>query len=442
MSERNPADQPLREALEALERSAPEAPVPRLALAHRRPRWQLMLAPTAVTLVVGILIGSLGTQWLMEARSSAGPIGSGQPAATATSQPPASASPSSAAGFFRWSRSPFEQGALATSIAYVDHRWIVTGSGDGPAAWWSEDGVQWNPSRVETATRNDRVASMGPVASVGSTLVSLGWWGPATGEDTVAGTYAWVSHDRGASWQQTEAPPFGAAVAGGPAGLVAVPGWTGCCTETGPQALIARSADGTTWQTIAADPAFADAALNSIAANPGGYVAVGGTWDPAGAAPAGTSAAAWWSNDGEHWQRATIDGVESTWSDMTRVVAGPDGFVAIGVYSGPTGPYATVIWTSTDGRTWRTQRLADTGFLNGLLLGSDGDSLVAMGSSSGRITAWTSSDGRTWTDEPVPQDVYPGDLAMGDASVIAIANCGPTTDCFAGILLTGSLRSP
>ena len=65
-----------------------------------------------------------------------------------------------------------------------------------------------------------------------------------------------------------------------------------------------------------------------------------------------------------------------------------------------------------------------------------------MGSSGGRVTAWTSSDGLAWTDEPVPQDLYPGDLAMGDGRVIAVANCGPTTDCFADILVTGSLRSP
>ena len=441
MSERNPADQPLREALEALERSAPDAPVPHPALVHRRPRWQLMLAPTVVTLAVGILIGSLGTQWLLEARSSALPTSSPQPSPTTASQAPASAIPSAAVGRFAWSTSPFEQGALATSIAYIDHRWIVTGSADGPAAWWSDDGVLWTASRVETASRNDRVASMGPVASVGSSLVSLGWWGPATGEDRVEGTYAWVSRDHGVSWQQTEAPPFGAAVTSGPAGLVAVPGWTGCCNETGPQALTARSDDGTTWQRIAADPVFADAALNSIAADSGGYVAVGGTWDP-GSPGAGTSAAAWWSDDGEHWQRAAIDDVGDTSSDITQVVAGPKGFVAIGVYSGGTGPYATVIWTSPDGRTWQAQRLAEAGFPNGLLLGSDGVHLVAMGSSGGRVTAWTSSDGLAWTDEPVPQDLYPGDLAMGDGRVIAVANCGPTTDCFADILVTGSLRSP
>ena len=91
---------------------------------------------------------------------------------------------------------------------------------------------------------------------------------------------------------------------------------------------------------------------------------------------------------------------------MTAVVAGPDGFVAVGRTpfgdDEPTG----IAWTSTDGRTWvRSDDDLAPGWPAGVIW--DGDRYVAFGGgeSVAEPAVWTSTDGASWERGSGIQDV-------------------------------------
>jgi hypothetical protein len=102
-----------------------------------------------------------------------------------------------------------------------------------------------------------------------------------------------------------------------------------------------------------------DLLTNTVLPVAGGLVAVGQEQDGTT-----TRAAAWWSADGNAWERTVLDGPEGGYAAMRDVVEIPTGLVAMGPYgieqcsgSGEGGvtcePSAIAVWRSADGRTWK-----------------------------------------------------------------------------------------
>jgi hypothetical protein len=222
-----------------------------------------------------------------------------------------------------------------------------------------------------------------------------------------------------------------AAVTHGDAGLVAVGSiFTGrfpegllaseCCTPA-----VWTSADGVTWTRRSIDEprAFGAATLSDVTATPDGYLVVGSD----GGHPSG-----WRSRDGVAWEQlpldpstggfsavtATDDTIvtvgadgkraaiwtlesESRWkrratarpariTSFSDVVGTDDGFVAVGWRGRYEVTVDALVWTSEDGRTWRSVRREDGPFaertpLSGVL--ATDDAFITFGrETSGRGT--------------------------------------------------------
>ena len=136
-------------------------------------------------------------------------------------------------------------------------------------------------------------------------------------------------------------------VSGGPdlAGLSAVThgprGWL----AVGPGPVVLTSTDGTKWQpasTIAHDLAGVSAV--QAASGPRGYVITGTVAEPGGA----SSRDVWWSPDLVTWTKARDVNETGGSNHVLAVTAGPSGFVSAGAHEN-----LPVVWTSSDGRTWK-----------------------------------------------------------------------------------------
>jgi len=150
------------------------------------------------------------------------------------------------------------------------------------------------------------------------------------------------------------------------------------------------------------------------------------------------------SADGLHWtagQPMEVAGLES-WVDITQVVEGPSGLLAVGRYPGAAcGGPATInaLWTSTDGLTWSlVQPSAD--FASASVYWVDGGStgFIASGiEKDGKAQAvWLSADGRSWTVVPLTSPTF-GKFVLDGASnfaggyvisgaILKDAECGQT----------------
>jgi hypothetical protein len=236
----------------------------------------------------------------------------------------------------------------------------VVAVGAQNAAWFSFDGIAWEPASVPPVPedvypgddgRHPQVY-MTDVASSGNRLLALGTallkgGGPPPEYETWVPTM-WTSVD-GTSWRDMPVDPEvfpreGSidALTDGPGGFVAV-------GSDGDGPAVWRSADGLGWHRVSSD-AFASrvalpgrsSAMWSVAASEGGYVAVG--VDGAcldGIECRSAEAAIWTSNDGESWVRVPPGDVfrvapdpGSEGSQAWQVVAWGSRFVVEGQYDG------------------------------------------------------------------------------------------------------------
>jgi hypothetical protein len=145
------------------------------------------------------------------------------------------------------------------------------------------------------------------------------------------------------------------------------------------------SSDGVRWQAAEPSKGFTDAAMEAVVAGPDGFVAVGSDGFPGANTqlPGAHGAAAWTSMDGRSWTRAPA---QASFADaiMTGVRRTPAGFVAWGQtlpFAHP-GPPPPPIWTSADGIRWvRGRGISDAGGPGSPISSamSIGDRLVAVG---------------------------------------------------------------
>jgi hypothetical protein len=106
------------------------------------------------------------------------------------------------------------------------------------------------------------------------------------------------------------------------------------------------------------------------------------------------------SADGASWEEVAADGLDEP-ADITSIAAVDDGWIAVGARRvGPdpaSGPFAPGVWHSADGVTWERVDVPGAGDVAVRDVAVVGDTAVAVGASDGRAAAWRSDDaGASW----------------------------------------------
>jgi hypothetical protein len=232
--------------------------------------------------------------------------------------------------------------------------------GFAAAAWTSPDGVSWTRSTGDLGCE-----IISTVTRLGSVFVAFGNHLPSAPEVEVPpGICEWVSDD-GLDWK--------------PVGL--------------------RNA-------VFPD----DALVSSVAAGPGGLLAVGVV-----SGPSHSVGARWQSPDGRSWTRVARDAMND-WVSVDQAIAGGAGFVILGTDVRGNATLAT----SADGLLWTAAAAPGQGTLYGSpSLGSGSAGVVFGGFPDNGVaspaTIWTSSDGSSWRRSPA----LPADLSYKSVAVAA-----------------------
>lgn len=377
-----------------------------------------------------------------------------------------------------WSRVPSSQ-AVFGGVTGVQRMAAVERSGSGfvavgtddsggdadAAVWLSSDGVAWSRvSHVERVFGGEHIQVMTNVAATDSGPVVVGWTNAVVSEtgSRRAGPAAWVSAD-GQVWTSAQVDaPLGdgvmLAVARGGPGLVAV-GGNNSFTEP----WVWTSTDGAVWTHVRdPDPNSDRGTMFDIAARDGRLVAVGVSFEVGR-----STAAAWVSEDGRSWARATDQdafGVDAPSAWMTGVIATEGGFVAVGVSTATVGTFGiadpagispsqsevdAVVWLSIDGLTW-TLAEGEAGVLGGegaqgmTAVVSNDKGLVAVGfrGTGGELSAaaWLSEDGTRWrlAADPAgafqrPDRQWMTDATLGGPGLVSIGADGSVFDLDAAV---------
>jgi hypothetical protein len=144
-----------------------------------------------------------------------------------------------------------------------------------------------------------------------------------------------------------------------------------------PGPVVLTSADGTTWQPAAGPGSIADdlAGVRAVAtaAGPAGYIIVGRLVTPGGSCVADV----WWSPNLTTWTRAHDVNDATGSSQVLAVAADAYGFVSAGAHDGH-----PAVWTTTNGRSWKTIVLPMPAGASGAVLRQiaiSGDRVAALG---------------------------------------------------------------
>lgn len=164
--------------------------------------------------------------------------------------------------------------------------------------------------------------------------------------------------------------------------------------------VVVTSSDGIQWTRIPDNAALDHAALVAVAARPGLTVATG-------TIEGSRHGLVWTSTDGLTWKSA--GDVLTGNTAVADLAAGPREFVVVGsikLPADPSGHRRTVgaAWTSADGRSWSRVVLPFTGLVGDFqptAVAFLGTRFVALGRASGSgspagMLVWSSTDGTTW----------------------------------------------
>ena len=300
----------------------------------------------------------------------------------------------------------------------------------GSASFTSPDGMHWTVEQRDFPGVPRHLVALGdellafmpevwanpPGAIVGAPPTTLIWrstdgaaWSPV---DSPSWQEAWheavpdavVGTDPD-GWDQTQHDlSLGVVdVASGPSGLVAIGNSFG---EDAMTPIILHSTDGQTWTPAALPSGSASALLNAVVAHGDRFVMTGatGVWTD----PATARAAAWYSDEGHSWTRATVEpaGVDLiSGAELGPLWAADGGLVACrGNREMAAGGWRYMDgWLSEDGATWRH---AETSGPHPACdwSASDGTRIVSLGPRDhaspmpwpGVTVASVTTDGITW----------------------------------------------
>lgn len=277
------------------------------------------------------------------------------------------------------------------------------------AMWRSADGITWTPVYLSPSVF-PAGASISAIVQGGPGYVAVGGKMFLQGAEQQQ-AMVWLSPD-GRTWTRVshqaafDGAAMSAAAAGGP-GLVAVGSiaTNGRVPVSQERGVVWTSADGRTWRRLAGS-VFAGANIVDVIKAGPGLVAVGDSY-PA-PPPSGSHAVVWVSSDGITWRRVQRDPhVFVNGSAMLRVVAGAHGLVASGITEPPNPDYHSLLWTSSDGLTWRL--VPGDPLQHGLVqnLTTGGPGYMAVGQQDQDPVLWSSADGSTWRRE-VDGEVFTG----------------------------------
>jgi hypothetical protein len=120
-------------------------------------------------------------------------------------------------------------------------------------------------------------------------------------------------------------------------------------------------------------------------------------------APGVGAPAAWVSPDGVTWTAASVEGTSVVGGGIEGVLAGADGFFAVGIAT-PTQSaevgFAFTHWSSMDGMTWQQGTAVGLELPADPAVASDGTTMIVLGSDPAlpdELAGWVSGNGRSWT---------------------------------------------
>jgi hypothetical protein len=265
-------------------------------------------------------------------------------------------------------------------------------------AWTSTDGRTWTALPADT------------FGQVGNALAAAIPGGVMVVIHDLTGTARVYQSTDGMTWTSGSAPHLNASqpdnLASNGNGVVGI---------VSPDGL-AFSADAITWEALPL-PGTATPQVVGVAASGSGFVAVGagGTGQ--------RSPVAWWSSDGLHWTRSTVETHPGDTDGFVAVYAAEGGLVAISATA--TVPGLNSLWASSDGHAWRLS--ADNplgvvhdgegqGSMNGIFSG-DGTRLLVYGTRAADQPTeyWNSVDAIHWTRLAI----------TGQTTVVSVADDSP-----------------
>lgn len=310
---------------------------------------------------------------------------------------------------------------------------ITPGGTTAPALWSSVDGLNWTALVTKPISAYGPTHVLNSVACDGRHVVAVGTSNGGAHGNPRTGT--WIS-PVGSDTLTEVAAPFeqyggpdaigvGRISAGGAGWLIVGARIDANGTEG---AAVWQSTDGHTFRLIDADTALESDSRGVTEADDalvlaGGYLVVGAITPPASPGSA-RDPAAWYSTDGQQWQRLSLP---ATAGDdlLQRAVPVPGGILAIG-----TDPAGFSAWMAgAAGGDWR--RVAQFGRNAGGATVPAVTSLAAAGSpgttfavvsDSQTYQLWRASNGTGWTQVPLPVPVLAAPVITGPRVVRVAAN--------------------
>ena len=311
-------------------------------------------------------------------------------------------------------------GGRLAAVGYVALRGIWTAIG-----WTSTDAEQWALTTIDTTPASLAVAiaavpGSGGFVAGGRVERAPAIWTSADGSTWRRQVVPTMSN--GTEWERitTILPTNGGFIAGGSVG-----------PELGDRrARFWSSGDGTSWEGIPDDPAFAGAEVADMIAVGGHVVAIG----KLGTGQRWTGSIAWVSDDGRRWRR--IDSPQLAGGIASALAPAPGGgVIAVG---SDLDEREALVWRSIDGSTWQaapreSSRLYNNEKIRMTDVTAVRGGLVAVGNyvgvQYGTASSWVSSDGLSWRRAAD----YP---ALGQGEMLAITRGGP------GLVAVGSVGAP
>lgn len=234
-----------------------------------------------------------------------------------------------------WRSVTVPPGATIADLGFCAGRWYAVGAASGrPTAWTTSDLTAWTPVALTATTPYGLQGSFVSVACRGTDVAALGSaTGGIHGNPRVS---TWRSQP-GGGWTEIEAPGYlyGGQEAGSVDRMLAGPdGWLIIGHRVSPTthqrgAAVWFAADGAAFRLIDDDPALRSTPQSYTTASDAavvgdGWVLVGSAGSAIDPAPA-----AWTSDDGVTWRRATVKSTRP--GAVERVVAYPrGGFLGVG----------------------------------------------------------------------------------------------------------------